>query len=306
MHLHKKSIKYPLSRYFLNKLIKNCLNFNFFIYRLKNLLNSALISFKMNSVHLFSLQLIFSDFKFYIRIFSRYFHFKIYIFNFIQILKLNIYFSFFFFIKLFNNFSNFHFYKKYKKYFKFFNKQQYIFSFFSFIFIKLFSLFLNKKIYIFINKNPLQNFSLFDITYIKTYLSTFFLTNLIFNEIFHIKTFFFLIYFAFKWVDFSWFFPYLQIILLKLNIFKHKLFFSFLFNFFYSHFYFILSKLKLVGFFFNLKGKLGVAGNSRKRRLFLNFGFTAHFNFKYKVYYKQVVLKTITGSVGCSVWLFYV
>jgi len=172
---------------------------------------------------------------------------------------------------------------------------------------KTMSFLFNKMAYFFILKNPKKLFSTFDVLYLEHYFLNFDRRRFPFKEIFHPFEFFYLLYFTFKLVDFSWFIRRFQLILNKLYIFKHKTFFSYLFLTIATKFFYLFPEFKLEGCFLSLKGKLGVAGNSRKRRYFLNIGKTSRFFIKNKrrVYYKYYLLNTVSGAIGFKIWLFF-
>ena len=90
-----------------------------------------------------------------------------------------------------------------------------------------------------------------------------------------------------------------------LVIFKHKALFSTFFSFFRNTFETYFHKFSLVGVFVSVKGKVGLTGDARKRRMFLNLGSTSRFNMRYRVVYKSTTLVTKSGSLGLQMWWFF-
>lgn len=54
-----------------------------------------------------------------------------------------------------------------------------------------------------------------------------------------------------------------------------------------------------------LKGKISVAGNSRKRAILYRSGLTSHSSINLNVLHEVVTINTFTGVMGFQVWLFY-
>ena len=91
----------------------------------------------------------------------------------------------------------------------------------------------------------------------------------------------------------------------NLNIFKHKSFFSFFFFFFKTKFERYFKFFRIRGVFISIKGKIGVTGDSRKRRLFLNLGQSSRFNLTSSVVFKKTKLITGSGVLGLQMWWFF-
>ena len=54
-----------------------------------------------------------------------------------------------------------------------------------------------------------------------------------------------------------------------------------------------------------LKGKISVAGNSRKRSILYRVGQTSHAKVSLKVVHTMDTIVTFTGVMGFQVWIFY-
>ena len=63
--------------------------------------------------------------------------------------------------------------------------------------------------------------------------------------------------------------------------------------------------LGLKGIFLNIKGKLGVSGNAKKRRYFLYFGKHSITQRTIKFSHKQTNIWTYTGNLGFGFYLFF-
>jgi ribosomal protein S3 len=73
-------------------------------------------------------------------------------------------------------------------------------------------------------------------------------------------------------------------------------------TFFLAHF----KNLNIFGFKLLLSGKVGVAGNGRKRKVRVNFGKVSNFTLKYKVSYSLSLVNTFTGVLGLKIFLYYI
>jgi ribosomal protein S3 len=73
-------------------------------------------------------------------------------------------------------------------------------------------------------------------------------------------------------------------------------------TFFLVHF----KNLNIFGFKLLLSGKIGVAGNGRKRKVRINFGKVSNFTLKYKVSYSLSLVNTFTGVLGLKIFLYYI
>jgi len=72
-----------------------------------------------------------------------------------------------------------------------------------------------------------------------------------------------------------------------------------------SHFYYIFKELGVKGLKIKLKGKISVAGNSRKRTILYRIGKTSNSEVSLKTDYTKTNIHTFTGVMGFHVWIFY-
>ena len=115
--------------------------------------------------------------------------------------------------------------------------------------------------------------------------------------------FFGLLLFSVYWLDFTWILRRLQLILDNINIFKHRKFWTYFFRLLYRNVYLPLSSSRVLGICVSIKGKVGVVGNSRKRRLFVRYGRPSVSNFTKKIYTKKSQFVTATGAIGFRIWI---
>jgi ribosomal protein S3 len=72
-----------------------------------------------------------------------------------------------------------------------------------------------------------------------------------------------------------------------------------------DHSYIYIEALGIKGFFFDIRGKVGVTGNSKKRHFFFRIGKTSISTRTFKIDHQQRVVKTATGSLGLTMILSY-
>lgn len=105
--------------------------------------------------------------------------------------------------------------------------------------------------------------------------------------------------------DIELFTTWLKTMILRISFWKTKLIFFFLKFAIDQYFYYIFTKLNIKGIKIRLKGKISVAGNSRKRVRLYRFGQTSYSNMDLKVLHSYKTISTFTGVLGFQVWFFY-
>jgi hypothetical protein len=98
---------------------------------------------------------------------------------------------------------------------------------------------------------------------------------------------------------------WLKAIIKRISFWKTRFIFRFLKYLFNNYFIFILRFLGVKGFKVKLKGKISVAGNSRKRSILFRLGKTSHATSNLKVIHHISLVNTFTGVMGLQTWLFY-
>ena len=127
-----------------------------------------------------------------------------------------------------------------------------------------------------------------------------------FLGVFRQLDFYSLTLYAFYWLDFNWLLRRIQLILDKIDIFRHKRFWVYFFKLVYRHIFIPLSGTRIAGIHISIKGKIGVVGNSRKRRLFVKYGNSSVSRFSRKIYVTDNQFLTPTGAIGFKTWVLFV
>ena len=127
----------------------------------------------------------------------------------------------------------------------------------------------------------------------KTFRSSIFL-----EEAFHI------IHMSFNLHDIKMISTWLKAIIKRISFWKTRFIFRFLKYIFNNYLVFIFAKIGIKGFKVKLKGKISVAGNSRKRTILYRVGKTSHATCSLKVIHNFSTIVTFTGVLGFQVWIF--
>ena len=92
----------------------------------------------------------------------------------------------------------------------------------------------------------------------------------------------------------------------KVHIKKHKRVLSFLkklFRIVYNSKY--KDKLRFLGVYFDIRGKVGVSGSKKKRHTCITYGNTSSTNRRLKLVSQKDVVITTTGVLGVTFSIFY-
>ena len=114
-----------------------------------------------------------------------------------------------------------------------------------------------------------------------------------------------ILYYTFLLKDATIFVNFFKRIIERLNLKLHKKVFLGLRKLIKDLFKPLFNFLGLSGVFFNIKGKIGVSGSSKKRRYFFHFGKHSITNRTLKVDIKSLPLWTPTGTLGFSFLVFF-
>ena len=98
---------------------------------------------------------------------------------------------------------------------------------------------------------------------------------------------------------------WLKAIIKRISFWKTRTIFRFLKYIFNNYFYHVFSDLSVKGFKLKLKGKISVAGNSRKRSILYRVGKTSYSTQKLKTVHNLSLISTFTGMMGLQLWIFY-
>ena len=119
------------------------------------------------------------------------------------------------------------------------------------------------------------------------------------EEAFHI------IHMGFNLHDVKLISTWLSAIIKRISFWKTRLIFRFIKYVFNNYYLYIFNQIGIKGFKVKLKGKISVAGNSRKRSILYRVGKTSHSTTDLKVLYNLSTIITFTGVQGLQVWIFY-
>ena len=86
---------------------------------------------------------------------------------------------------------------------------------------------------------------------------------------------------------------------------SHKKFIFFFQNFINKFYKLLFSTFRIKGFFFDIRGKVGVTGNSKKRHFFFKAGVLNKSTKKRKINFKQSIVRTPSGALGLTFILNY-
>ena len=114
-----------------------------------------------------------------------------------------------------------------------------------------------------------------------------------------------IIHLSFYYKDSKLFSSWLKAIILRISFWKTRSIFRFLKYLMINHFYYVFNELGIKGLKIRLKGKISVAGNSRKRSILYRVGQTSYSQVSLRVSHHKTTINTFTGVMGFQVWLFY-
>lgn len=114
-----------------------------------------------------------------------------------------------------------------------------------------------------------------------------------------------ILYYSLILKDSSIFVNFFKKILEKLGVKSHKKVFLGLKKLIKDIFKPLFNFFGVLGLFFNMKGKIGVSGNAKKRRYYFYYGKHSITNRNVKVDIKYIPVWTFTGSLGFTFLIFY-
>ena len=91
----------------------------------------------------------------------------------------------------------------------------------------------------------------------------------------------------------------------KISFWKYKTFLRYIKYVLRYFFWAVFKELNVKGVKFQLKGKISVAGNARKRTAFHYIGFTSHATFDNKILYNLSLVRSFTGVMGLKLWITF-
>ena len=114
-----------------------------------------------------------------------------------------------------------------------------------------------------------------------------------------------ILHMGFNYQDSKLISSWLKSIIHRISFWKTRFIFRFIRYLFNNYFQFMFKELGVKGFKVKLKGKISVAGNSRKRSILYRIGKTSHASNNLKVVHTTDTIVTFTGVMGFQVWIFY-
>lgn len=193
------------------------------------------------------------------------------------------------------------FYKKPTRSFNLHLKPFYVY--FNYLITKYISLLARTSVTLCILHKPTALLSSNDIIFFLYFFKVCKISQFKLRSVFKPHDFFGLVFFSFRWFDFAWLLQRLQGILNLISIFKHRHFWNYFFSLIQRYIYVYFSGWHLTGVYISLRGKIGVVGNSRKRRLLWQIGKSSPSHFKKIIQYKQTFFYTSTGAIGFRIWV---
>ena len=114
-----------------------------------------------------------------------------------------------------------------------------------------------------------------------------------------------ILHMGFNYQDSKLISSWLKSIIQRISFWKTRFIFRFIKYLFNNYFQYIFKELGVKGFKIKLKGKISVAGNSRKRCILYRVGKTSHSTHQLKVVHTMDKIVTFTGVMGFQIWIFY-
>lgn len=175
----------------------------------------------------------------------------------------------------------------------------------SYLNLGLFNLekFLNKKIYLTINtKLKLPKGVVVKLTKVSKKLYKY---QRIIGNNFFIDEFLQIIFLMFKYKDIALFNNWLKKIMERMSLYKHKFFLRLLRATCKCLFSGLFKLYNIKGFKFDIRGKIGVTGNARKRHFLITHKTFSGSTISNKYVMDQTLIRTFTGVMGVTVILVY-
>ena len=175
--------------------------------------------------------------------------------------------------------------------------------YFNYLLTKYFSFLTNKTVHLFIIKKPVHVLLTDDLIFLLFFIKQSRYFRFKFIKVFKLSDFFGLLFFSIRWLDWTWIIERIQQILNLIKIFRHKLFWKFFILLIKRYIFTYFCDTWVRGIYISIRGKIGVVGNSRKRRLFWHIGSPSPSYFTKTIYYKDTFFRTSTGAIGFKVWI---
>ena len=114
-----------------------------------------------------------------------------------------------------------------------------------------------------------------------------------------------ILHMGFNYQDSKLISSWLKSLIQRISFWKTRFIFRFIRYLFNNYFQYMFDEIGVKGFKVRLKGKISVAGNSRKRSILYRIGKTSHTTVGLKVAHTMDTITTFTGVMGFQLWIFY-
>ncbi len=205
------------------------------------------------------------------------------------------------------NLTPFNFFKKQEKLFIFKNLNVFKNRFFPKLFIFFSSNFLekltNQKIFFKIHTNP--KLTAFEKLWVNYFFKKFFFMQRQFKGVLHLQEFIYILLLSFKYKDLFFLKNWLINFLEKINLKKHKTFLKCFKKISLNVLNSSANFLKVKGFFFDIRGKVGVSGNAKKRHLSIKYKRYSFTTVSLRADQTKFLIRTNTGVLGATLVITY-
>lgn len=159
-----------------------------------------------------------------------------------------------------------------------------------------------KNIFLKINNNRLNKFKNI---YFNNIINDYKNYKPVYLKNFSLLDFIEILWYSFFLKDLNMLSEYVTRLMETLNFKNHKKFINFFQNFISKYSGLFIDVLQIKGFFFDIRGKVGVTGSSKKRHIFFKFGSLSKSSKDFKINYNQNLVRTYSGVLGLTYILCY-
>jgi hypothetical protein len=119
------------------------------------------------------------------------------------------------------------------------------------------------------------------------------------------KEFIEILWLSFLLKDSKFFLNWFKYFMEKINLKNHKKFLNLLKLVLTRYYNFFFLNSDVLGIFFDIRGKLGVTGNAKKRHMKISTGTYSSTKKKTKISFNQSIIRTSTGVLGVTFCIFF-
>lgn len=114
-----------------------------------------------------------------------------------------------------------------------------------------------------------------------------------------------IMYLTFKYKDLNFLRRWFLLTMERIQFSKHKSFLRVFKNIIRTFCSFLIFKNRVKGFFLDVRGKVGVTGDAKKRNFYVSVGKRSKTTKKSKYDYQSGVVRTTTGQLGITMVMYY-